>query len=213
MKRGITMLELLVVVAVLAVLMMMLLPKLIRRRPVHHGIRCVSNLRNVGLAFRIFATDNGDKFPMEVSTNNGGSREFLNTPFSVFRHFAAISNELSTPSILACLNDRRTEATNWVSLRNTNISYFVGLHAAATSSARLLSGDRNLSNGVRPVNGFLDLRTNLPTTWLRRPHTNTGQIAFADGSVRTVTNAQWGGILQRTGDPTNRIALPENSKR
>ena len=55
-----------------------------------------SHLKNVGLAFRIFATDNTNAFPFHISTNLGGTREWSGDPSQAWRHFDAISNQLSS---------------------------------------------------------------------------------------------------------------------
>jgi hypothetical protein len=36
-------------------------------------IECVNNLKQIGLAYRLWAEDNGGKFPMEISVTNGGT--------------------------------------------------------------------------------------------------------------------------------------------
>src|SRR6185436_12525239 len=108
-----TALELVAMVAVVFLLVAFVLPAIRPRRYSGHRIKCVNNLKNVGLAFRIFATDNGDKFPFELSVTNNGTRE-LHASGDPFRTFQALSNELSTPKIVICPTEKRIEATNWV---------------------------------------------------------------------------------------------------
>src|SRR5205814_1016776 len=130
-SSGLTLTEVLVITVVVAVLAALLLPAL-----PHHGgahrIRCVNNLKQIGLAARIFATDNGERFPMEVPVKEGGSKEFVQFGL-VLPHFLVISNELSTPKLLVCPRDKRQEAANFNELRGENISYFVGLDASQTN--------------------------------------------------------------------------------
>ena len=40
-------------------------------------IMCVSQLKQVGLAFRLWSNDNNDKFPMQVEAKRGGSKEAI----------------------------------------------------------------------------------------------------------------------------------------
>src|ERR1044071_4217613 len=60
-------------------------------RPTTLRKECINNLKNIGLAFRISATDCNDRFPFEQSTNNGGTMELT----AVWQHFQVLSNELS----------------------------------------------------------------------------------------------------------------------
>jgi prepilin-type processing-associated H-X9-DG protein len=201
---------LLVIVAVLAILAAMLLPALASAKKKSSKIGCVNNLKQCGLAFRIWEGDNGDKLPMDVPLAKGGTKEF-DTGADTFRHFQVMSNELSTPKILICPADTRTVAYNFARLKNQNVSYFVGLEANDANPQRFLDGDRNITGGSEPENGILKLVPGGPIGWTTAIHNNQGNLGLADGSVQQYSSSALRQALKSSGDPTNtwRIALPE----
>jgi len=67
------------------------------------SITCINNLKQIGLAARIYANDNGDVFPPS---------------------WLAMTNELVTPKVLVCPADRaRPVAPDWASFSPANVSY------------------------------------------------------------------------------------------
>ena len=224
--RGFTLTELLVVICVVAVLVLVLLrglgPQPRDQRRVQR-INCVNNLKQIGLAFRIWEGDNFDRYPMKISVTNGGAMELALTG-DVSGILRVMSNELSTPIVLVCPQDTgRHRATNFTTdLNHQTISYFVGLDAEDKYPQMILSGDDNLEvNGVRVRPGILNLWTNAPVEWtenerhgrpqqwsFRNQHLRIGNIGLVDGSVQTTTVSALTSVFQNTGTATNRLVIP-----
>jgi len=212
-KKAFTLIELLVVIAIIAILAAMLLPALAAAKRKAQKINCVNNLKQVGLAFRIWEGDNGDKFPMQVSSNAGGAMEFTesaqwngNTP-NVPYVFSVMSNELSTAKVTWCPSDStRVQASSFVlpapysngTYGNNNVSYFVSGDASDSYPQMILSGDRNIGTatttgtpGTTIIPGNKQWVSGSPYwAWTSSDlHLKTGNIGLSDGSVQTTTIA------------------------
>jgi prepilin-type processing-associated H-X9-DG protein len=176
-------------------------------------IRCVTYLKNVGLAARIFATDNQGLYPWQVSTNEGGTKELLVAPWSVAPHFQAMSNELSAPRSLTCPEDQsRQRATNFAMLTDANLSYFIGLDATEESPQSILSGDRHLTvDGADARPGLLMLTSTNQLGFSRQLNPQGGNLLFGDGSVQRATPTQLNGYPKAALGATNanlRLLIP-----
>ena len=72
MKKQFTLIELLVVIAIIAILAAMLLPALSAARERARSANCISNLKNLGLACRMYADNNKGLNPMVNDTAGTG---------------------------------------------------------------------------------------------------------------------------------------------
>ena len=210
--RAFTLPELAIVLVVIIALALLAIPAMARARAKSSRVKCANNLKNVGLALRIFTTDNNGAWPWQVSTNNGGSKEFLQNPSLAWPHFQALSNELSTPRIARCPNDRTgiQPATFRDATNNSAFSYFLGLDASEEFPETILGGDSNLElDGQRLRSTLVTLRTNANVQFdnsrHKDPPSGAGNILFGDGSVQQVTSARLRAALVLPGDPTNSV--------
>jgi hypothetical protein len=83
----------------------MVLPALAKAKSRAQNIACVNNLKQIGLAARIWATDHNDKLPKD---------------------FLSMKNELTTPRILICPGDQgraQYQTSDWADIDESKISY------------------------------------------------------------------------------------------
>jgi len=207
---AITRIEIVVMVAAVAALLSLVVVGIIRAKGRARTVCCNCNLKQIGLAFRVWEDDHGTNFPMRVSITNGGAMEKISTG-QVFSSFQVASNELSTPRILVCPEDAaRMPAQSWSSNFNDQaVSYFLSLDASETNPEMFLSGDRNLAmNGSALGRGVHQFTTNQVFGWTKGFHKGRGNIAFADGSVQMLSSASLLSALTNSGVATNRFVIP-----
>jgi len=222
-RLALTIVEFLCLVACLLIFAALLLPALARPKGNTYRTRCVNNLRQIGLCFQTWALDNSNRFPMQVSTTNGGTMELVNSGV-VFPHFMVMSNELSTPKLLVCPaetdptviiagtfdQDVRHNPANTILFTNdNNVTYFAGVDANPLQPGAFLAGDRNLKvDGAMATHGLHSFATNTRLDWPKLMHNGGGNICLADGSVQQANTRALRSLQLQTGLQTNRLAIP-----
>jgi len=190
-----------VVIAIIAILAGLLLPALSRAKSKTQRIACANNLRQVGLAMRLWADNNEGKYPWKVDQSLGGGKPNGTDNARVNLQLSLASNELSVTKILLCPSDvRRVPATNFAAIALTNVSYALCNEADEKRPRVFLAIDRNLSGF-----DFTGLPDNINCFILTSPDTqarfakwrrgichgeNTGMVALGDGSVHQFNDSR-----------------------
>ena len=224
-KSAFTLIELLVVIAIIAILAAMLLPALAAAKKKAQKISCTNNVKQVGLAIKIWQGDNQDKAPMAVSSGSGGASEFLAhvgataAKFDPGMVFMVMSNELSTPKTVYCPSDNfHTNTTVWgfttvvcapiaaggPSTDKGSSSYFISGDATDSDPQQIVSGDYNLGTVSTSGNAAATYPMG-NTTATARSVTSSGTGSTGPGALQLINTIQW-----FTGAGTGEIAWSQN---
>ncbi len=186
-QNGFTLIELLVVIAVIAILAAILLPVMDKAKVRGQGIQCVSNMRQLTLAWQVYADENNGHYAPNASTpapcgedagnpswvagvmSTSASTDNTNTALLVgqaYEQFASIGGYVKNPGVYHCPGDNSQDpASHSPRVRSVSMNGWINPGKTNTAATYWDMSFRRFTqaadfHGVSPADIFVCLDEN-----------------------------------------------------
>lgn len=160
LPRGFTLIELLVVIGIIAILASLLLPSLSRAKATAQRIKCTSNIKQLNLAWFLYATEHEEHMPPNgIGTTSEEAvklwvsgaahlevESFTNINYLVHPDYASFSSYIQDPTLYRCPTDRSTvkiKGELYPKVRSYSLNTYLGYNAMSMNSPKHMTFTKN----------------------------------------------------------------------
>ena len=198
-SRGFTLIELLVVIAIIAILASILFPVFARAREAARSTSCVSNLKQLGVAFQMYTQDYDESvFPLYF---NGAAGVTNPDNQGAWRWFWVLQPYVKNLEIRKCPSDKN-DPNGYYNASDPFYGYYVGMFMSYGYNVEYFAPNANGTPGGAPpsrpislaaIGSPADTVAFAESTYSTAGGAGGADLAFHNGFYRVLPPSRWTG--------------------